>query len=264
MYRRLLYLALGVALFGAGYVAGSMPAAPVGAGTAMQPPNCQTFRETGKTVCGRFLRYWLEHGGLAQQGFPISQEFQERSDLNGQTYTVQYFERAVFEFHPENRPPFDVLLSQLGTFQYRAKYGAGGPPPTATTPPLPPAPTASAPIFANVGEPVRRDGMVFTVRRIDVQSKRVDVPYTIRNETGGPVTFTLDKRDQHLLDNTGGEYDQSDPGGVATITLANGQNYESGNTFNADLTGKGVKELIFAIDRLPRIGSVRVTLPLEP
>ena len=50
------------------------------------------------------------------------------SDLDGKEYRVQYFERAVFEMHPENEPPYDVLLSQLGTFQYREKYeGAGGP-----------------------------------------------------------------------------------------------------------------------------------------
>jgi hypothetical protein len=29
----------------------------------------------------------------------------------------------VFEWHPENAPPYDVLLSQLGTFQYKLKYG---------------------------------------------------------------------------------------------------------------------------------------------
>ena len=33
------------------------------------------------------------------------------SDLDGKSYTVQYFERAVFELHPENQPPFNVLLS---------------------------------------------------------------------------------------------------------------------------------------------------------
>lgn len=38
-------------------------------------------------------------------------------------YTVQYFERAVFEYHPEKQVPFDVLLSQLGTFRYGQKYG---------------------------------------------------------------------------------------------------------------------------------------------
>ncbi len=79
------------------------------------------FAETGHTVGGRFLEYWKSHGGLAQQGFPISEEFQEKSDLNGQTYLVQYFQRAVFELHPENAAPNDVLLSQLGTFENKAK-----------------------------------------------------------------------------------------------------------------------------------------------
>ncbi|MGI8588193.1 MAG: hypothetical protein ACR2M0_10975 [Chloroflexia bacterium] len=87
-----------------------------------------TFPETGHTVDGTFWSYWQQHGGLAQQGYPISEELQEVSDLNGQTYTVQYFERAVFEKHPENQPPYDVLLSQLGTFRYKAKYGDVGAP----------------------------------------------------------------------------------------------------------------------------------------
>jgi hypothetical protein len=59
---------------------------------------------------------------VALQGFPISEEFTEVSPLNGKTYLVQYFERAVMEYHPENQPPYDVLLSQLGTYQYKQKY----------------------------------------------------------------------------------------------------------------------------------------------
>jgi plastocyanin len=86
--------------------------------------NARKFAETGKTVGGKFRAYWEKNGGLPQQGYPISEEFQEKSDLDGKTYTVQYFERAVFEYHPEQKPPFNVLLSQLGTFRYRAKYGA--------------------------------------------------------------------------------------------------------------------------------------------
>jgi uncharacterized protein (DUF885 family) len=86
--------------------------------------NARLFPETGKHLGGTFLTYWNEHGGLAQQGFPVSEEFQEKSPLDGKTYTVQYFERAVFEAHPENQPPYNVLLSQLGTFQYGAKYAA--------------------------------------------------------------------------------------------------------------------------------------------
>jgi pimeloyl-ACP methyl ester carboxylesterase len=103
-----------------------------GAGSAshsdQQPNNSpisQLFTETGKHVGGKFLDYWQRNGGLAQQGYPISEEFQEKSDLDGKTYTVQYFERAVFEKHPENTPPYDVLLSQLGTFRYKGQYGSG-------------------------------------------------------------------------------------------------------------------------------------------
>jgi hypothetical protein len=29
----------------------------------------------------------------------------------------------VFEYHPENQPPYNVLLSQLGTYRYHEKYG---------------------------------------------------------------------------------------------------------------------------------------------
>jgi hypothetical protein len=85
-------------------------------------PGSVLFSETGKRLGGSFLQYWQQHGSLAQQGFPISNEFTEVSDLNGKPYTVQYFERAVFEKHPENASPYDVLLSQLGTFRYKDKY----------------------------------------------------------------------------------------------------------------------------------------------
>ena len=106
---------------------------PLAAIQSLAQGGCRTFPETGKTVCGKFLAYWDTHGGLAQQGFPISNTFREVSDLDGKTYTVQYFERAVFEEHPENRPPYDVLLSQLGTFQFQRKYPGGDPSPPVQT-----------------------------------------------------------------------------------------------------------------------------------
>jgi hypothetical protein len=96
-------------------------------GAPGQQPNTSTgsvlFPETGKRVGGKFLEYWQKNGGLAQQGYPVSEEFTEKSELDGKEYRVQYFERAVFELHPENQAPYDVLLSQLGTFQYKQKYG---------------------------------------------------------------------------------------------------------------------------------------------
>ncbi|HVG01135.1 MAG TPA: cupredoxin domain-containing protein, partial [Chloroflexia bacterium] len=100
---------------------------PNGSNVAPAPPAARTFAETGKTLRGKFLQYWDAHGGLAQQGFPLSEEMAEKSDTDGKFYTVQYFERAVFELHPDNRPPNDVLLSLLGNFLYKQKYPNGAP-----------------------------------------------------------------------------------------------------------------------------------------
>ena len=101
------------------------------------------FPETGHNVTrAEFVAFWQVNGGLAQFGFPLSEEFTERSDLDGKTYTMQYFERAVFELHPENEAPFDVLLSQLGTFRYREKYATAG----ATTTPRPSRSPTAGPV----------------------------------------------------------------------------------------------------------------------
>lgn len=82
------------------------------------------FTQTRHTVGGLFRRYWEANGGLEQQGYPISDEFEEQNPLDGKLYIVQYFERAVFELHPENAgTPYEVLRSQLGRFETEAKYG---------------------------------------------------------------------------------------------------------------------------------------------
>ncbi|HST05484.1 MAG TPA: hemopexin repeat-containing protein [Chloroflexia bacterium] len=88
----------------------------------------RNFPETGHTVQGLFLNYWNTRGGLAQQGYPISEELQEQNGTDGKVYTVQYFQRAVFEYHPENvGTQFEVLLSLLGVFYYNDKYSGSAP-----------------------------------------------------------------------------------------------------------------------------------------
>lgn len=72
-------------------------------------PQVRYFPETGHTLRGEFRTYWERYGGLAQFGYPLSEEFVEGG------YRVQYFERARFEHHPENQPPYNVLLGLLGT-----------------------------------------------------------------------------------------------------------------------------------------------------
>ncbi len=76
-------------------------------------PGATYFAPTGHNVSGAFLTYWQAHGALAQFGYPLSETFPEQLE-DGNTYTVQYFERARFEQHPENRPPYDMLLGLFG------------------------------------------------------------------------------------------------------------------------------------------------------
>lgn len=78
------------------------------------PENCRYFPETRHSLCHPFLQAWERDGGLAVFGFPISEPFAEMNAEDGQNYIVQYFERARFEHHPENLPPYDVQLSRLG------------------------------------------------------------------------------------------------------------------------------------------------------
>ncbi|HEX8597591.1 MAG TPA: hypothetical protein VF952_03650 [Chloroflexia bacterium] len=70
--------------------------------------------ETKHSLAEPFLSYWNKNGGLAIFGYPISEPFQEKSETDGKTYMVQYFQRNRFEFHPENQAPYDVLLGLLG------------------------------------------------------------------------------------------------------------------------------------------------------
>ena len=78
-----------------------------------QQPGGLYFAETGHNPRGRFAAYWEANGGLAQFGYPPTEEFTERLE-DGRVHTLQYFERARLEYHPENAAPHDVLLGQFG------------------------------------------------------------------------------------------------------------------------------------------------------
>lgn len=73
------------------------------------------FAPTGHTLRGAFLDYWNKYGGLAQFGYPLSEEFFEPVGADNKLYQVQYFERNRFESHPENKgTQYEVLLGTLG------------------------------------------------------------------------------------------------------------------------------------------------------
>lgn len=78
--------------------------------------------ETGHTLSGTFREYWERNGGLYQFGLPLSEPFSEISAIDGKPYLVQYFERAVFEEHPEARAAgWGVQLRLLGVLATRSR-----------------------------------------------------------------------------------------------------------------------------------------------
>jgi hypothetical protein len=59
---------------------------------------CTYFPETGHALCNGFRNYWQAHGGLVAFGYPISEEW--GADSDGEPVVVQIFERARFEWWP--------------------------------------------------------------------------------------------------------------------------------------------------------------------
>ena len=73
----------------------------------------QCFPQTGQCISGRFLDHWLSRGGLAINGYPLTEARTETLE-DGREYLVQWFERVRLELHPGNPSPYDVLLGQFG------------------------------------------------------------------------------------------------------------------------------------------------------
>jgi hypothetical protein len=86
------------------------PTPPVPAGPNV--PGHTYFAQTGHWLNSPFLEYWQANGGLVVFGYPI----REPEEVNGML--VQVFERARFEYHPENAgTPYAVQLGLLGREQ---------------------------------------------------------------------------------------------------------------------------------------------------
>jgi WD40 repeat protein len=94
-------------------LSGPQPPPPGGGGGSY------TFKETGFAVSGRIWQVWQNarsfEDSLYINGFPITSLRAEINATDGKTYQTQWFERARFELHPENQPPYDVLFGLLGT-----------------------------------------------------------------------------------------------------------------------------------------------------
>ncbi len=110
------------------------------------PAGCRYFPETRHSLCDDFLRFWEANGGLPLFGLPLSEPMTETSPTDGQTYTVQWFERNRFERHPEHAgTPYEVQLGLLGREVYAAALQAGSVEPQAIRTPVVANATGSSP-----------------------------------------------------------------------------------------------------------------------
>ncbi len=75
---------------------------------ASLPADARYFPETRHTLAPPFKNFWERHGGLDVFGYPISEQITESG------LTVQYFQRARLEWHPENPAPYQIQLGLLG------------------------------------------------------------------------------------------------------------------------------------------------------
>ncbi|MFN8541985.1 MAG: class F sortase [Thermomicrobiales bacterium] len=88
---------------------------------AAAEPYC--FPETKQCIGGAFRDFWESHGALEILGLPVTHPFVDDRKL-----VVQYFERAIFEWHPEAPPAYQVLLTRLGADQLGKRPEASAPP----------------------------------------------------------------------------------------------------------------------------------------
>jgi predicted deacylase len=79
--------------------------APVG-----EQPGARLFTTSGHTLREAFAAYWDQRDGAQLLGDPISEEF-DAPAADGRTRTVQYFERGVLAYYPEDA---SVRLEPLG------------------------------------------------------------------------------------------------------------------------------------------------------
>lgn len=126
MVRRL--LSLFVALVGISLLPLTRAMPEMSAIQAQTAERC--FPETGFCIAGRIRDYWEQNGGLPVFGLPITPQQRESLEVQtpGQTerkvfkvFEVQWFERNRLELHPENSPPYDVLLGRLGEDTLKAQ-----------------------------------------------------------------------------------------------------------------------------------------------
>jgi hypothetical protein len=161
--------------------------------------NHRYFPETSHLVMWGFKTIWESKGGLAGFGYPISEEMEEILPADGKWHTVQYFERARFEFWPNFKAGERVLVSDLGRRlaprELTAPLPPGSPPGSVLPPPAPPAPNpGNLPpnVNATVTPPSGPVGTVFAFNGFGFQpGENIALWVTVPDQSVVPADFEL-------------------------------------------------------------------------
>jgi len=150
------------------------------------PSSPNYFPQTGHSVSfGPFYQYWSSNGlldpalnqyqrSLALFGLPLTEAY-TTTNSSGDTVLTQWFERARFEYHPNNPPEYQVLLGLLGS-----EWRAAPPPPQQSIT------ISSPPAGATVGNPFTATGTTTVVPSGSILSYGV---YDSNNNLIGQGTF---------------------------------------------------------------------------
>ncbi len=75
------------------------------------------FAITGHSIGGAIAEYWAANGGVAEFGYPLSQEYAGSGELAG--FTVQVYERAMLQWKPGEA----IQRARIGAFYQAACEG---------------------------------------------------------------------------------------------------------------------------------------------
>jgi hypothetical protein len=106
----------------------------------------------------------------------------QTEEIEGESYQVQWFERARFELHPENQPPYNVLLGLLGN-EVSTPTSPPAPPTQPTPRPLPP------PSFNNCQADPNAEAAPNYPVQITGIDKAVEI-VTLKNVSPDPIDLT--------------------------------------------------------------------------
>jgi hypothetical protein len=162
---------------------------------AIEPEISHYYSETGYTVQGRFLSFYLAYGGEDILGYPLSEE------MTIEGWEVQYFEKGRLEYHPENEPAYQVTVGWLGELLHRRR-------PPIPAGEIPPANSPSRRYYPETGHTLSGDFLDYFDR------------------SGGTVRFGLPISEPFLLEGRLAQDFQSArffwvPQGESTVILEN-------------------------------------------